>query len=95
MWRVAGVCLLLLAGCGRKAELATDPTPFRDAVHAYLASKSMDMKVAEFRTLSVTGDNAQANIALEQAEGAAGVKVRWAFWFQRQNGAWVVSRHQQ
>jgi hypothetical protein len=88
-------CLALVAGCNRKAALAADPAPFRDAVHAYLADKSMDMKVAEFRTLTTAGDRAEADIALEQAEGAAGWKVRWHFWFERQGGRWAVTRHQQ
>ena len=90
------VCgLLLLTGCGKRAALAADPAPFQQAVHAYLADKSMDMKVAEFKTLTVTGDQAEAEIALEQAEGAAGVKVRWKFWFDRKNNVWTVLRHQQ
>ena len=89
------LCLFLLAGCNRKASLATDPAPFRDAVHAYLASKSMDMKVSEFRTLTTTGDRAEAEIALVQSDGAAGWKVRWRFWFERHDGRWTVARHQQ
>lgn len=91
----AAACLMLLAGCGRKASLAADPAPFRDAVHAYLAAKSMDMKVSEFRTLTTAGDRAEAEIALVQSDGAAGWKVRWRFWFERHDGRWAVARHQQ
>ncbi len=91
---MATLIAALVAGCGKAKAPDIDTTPFRDAVQVYLASKSMDLKVFEFKTLAVEDNNAEAEISLEHAGGMVGPKVRWRFWFERKAGKWQVSRHE-
>ena len=59
-------------------------------------SASMGMKVAEFKHLKVTGDQAEAVASMQEAEGMVGAKVRWTFRFARdKSGAWTVTEHKQ
>lgn len=90
------VCVLLALGCG-KSTPPVDPAPFKQAIHAYLDSKSMALKVYEFKELTVdgTGNSANAVVSLEHAEGMVGVKVRWKFTFARRQGKWVATSHEQ
>jgi len=88
--------LLLAVSCGGRSDVEQNTAAFQTAANSYLKSKSMDMKVASFKELSVDGNTAKAVISLEHAEGAAGVKVRWTFTFEKQNdGTWGVVSHEQ
>ena len=88
--------LALLAGGCAKPEAAVDGAVFEKAIQAYLDSRSMGMKVAEFKHLKVTGDQAEAVASMQEAEGMVGAKVRWTFRFARdKSGAWTVTEHKQ
>jgi hypothetical protein len=94
---VLGVFLaasLFCGGCGGKSE-AVDTGPFEGAVQAYLKERSMELRVAEFKSIQVKGETAEAAIALEYAGEGVGPKVRWTFWFAQKDGAWVVTQHKQ
>ncbi len=82
---------LMSAGCGDSTPQNTGP--FKQAIVDYLKRNSMDLRVQEFKTLQVKGDTAKANVSLAYAGEGVGVKVRWNFEFQLQEGSWQVTRH--
>lgn len=92
---VLNLCVLLALGCGKSAP-PVDPTPFKEAIHKYLDSRSMALKVYQFKELTVdaTGNGANAVVSLEHAEGMVGAKVRWKFTFAKQQDKWVTTSHQ-
>ena len=96
--RLLALSLSLLAsfGCSKSGPVV-DPAPFKTAIHAYLKSKSMGLKVYEFKEITVdeTGNGAKAVVSLEHAEGMVGVKVRWTFTFAKQQGKWTATSHEQ
>jgi len=95
----AGLVLAALlvpgAGCGGTGTSPADPEPFVAAVHDYLDTHHMDLRVAAVKSLTVTGDRATAEMAMEHADGMVGVKVRWRFEFTRTDRGWTVTRHEQ
>ncbi|OGV72546.1 MAG: hypothetical protein A3K19_00870 [Lentisphaerae bacterium RIFOXYB12_FULL_65_16] len=88
------VALTWLSGCGGKAE-DIDTTPFENAIQVYLKERSMELRVAEVKTIKVSGDTAEATISLEYAGEGVGAKVQWKFWFAKKDNAWVVTQHKQ
>jgi len=96
-----GLCVAIVViwvcGCGGgdKKPTAAEAAPFQSAIATYLDSKSMDLKVFDFRKLDVTDDLAEGEVSLEHAGGMVGPKVRWTFWFEKRNGTWVATRHEQ
>jgi hypothetical protein len=81
-----------LASCGKGEPVSADTAPFEAAIAAYLDSHSMDMQVAEFRSLQVEGDGARAVCKMEEKAGLyGGVGVRWTWRFSRRpGGTWEV-----
>jgi hypothetical protein len=89
----AALAAILAAGCGKSGP-ETNTVPFRQAVNEYLANKSMDMTVAEFESLEVDGDVAEAMCKLEAADDLyGGVGVHWSFTFRHEDDAWRVESH--
>ncbi len=88
-------CCPYLAGCRKPPPSSAEVQPYRIAVQAYLQQHSMGLRVAGFRELEVRGDRATAVVALQDAEGVVGVKVRWAFELERRNGRWVAVSHRE
>ena len=88
------VAVSLAGGCTRSSRIAVDTGPFEAAIGRYLKGRSLGMRVHEFKELEVTDTRAEGLVSLEHAEGGTGLKVRWRFWFLRQNGEWRVSRHE-
>ena len=86
--------LLLTAGCAKR-EAAADTAPFERAIVEYLRQKSMGLRIAQFRTLTIQDDTATAIVSLEHEEGMVGPKVRWTFAFRQQNGTWRATHHEQ
>jgi len=92
---IAGLCLVIPHGC-RKAPLSMSTIrPFQSAVEHYLAQHDMGLRVAAFRKLDAHGNHASAQVSLQDAEGAVGVKVRWTFEFEKRNGQWVAVGHRE
>jgi len=90
----AAAALVWLCGCG-KSEPPPDTGPFEKAITAYLADKSMEIKVSEFKELKVDGSSAEASASMEHAGGLVGPKVRFKFWFALDEDGWTVTGHQQ
>ena len=90
------VHLVLVIGCSKSKPVAVDTAPFEAAIVAYLDEKNMGMAIAEFKTVEITGNSATAVCSMEEASGLYGMKVQWAFTFQRAdaNANWVVARHE-
>ena len=85
----------LLAGCGGKvSEVSADTAPFEQAVAAYCESKSMDMKVVEFKSLDIEGDKATAVCSMTEKSDMYNIKVRWRFEFAKEGDAWRVERYE-
>lgn len=91
---VALLCAVLFAACNQRA-VSENTGPFREAIQSYLAGHSMDLAVKEFKSLSVEGNEATADVSLTHAGGAVGVSVRWHFRFEKQNGTWRAVSHRQ
>lgn len=86
---------LVTIGC-RASGPAVDEGPFRTAITAYLKKHSMDMRVNEFKRLTVDGTNATAQVSLKAADpDLAGPAVRWKFSFKQDGGTWAVASHEQ
>jgi len=91
---LAGTACILAPGCGKEPAAQADTQPFEQAITRYLAQKNMGMKVAEFRSLEVQGDLAQAVCRMAEASGMHNVKVTWSFEFERNaEGGWEVVGH--
>ena len=90
------VYLMLLIGCNKSEPVMVDTAPFEAAIVAYLDEKNMGMAVAEFKTVDITGNAATAVCSMAEASGLYGMKVQWAFTFQRAdaNANWVVGMHE-
>jgi len=92
---VVWICGSHLAGCRKPPLSSAEVRPYRTAVQVYLHQHSMGLRVAGFRELAVRGDRAAAVVVLQDAEGIVGVKVRWAFEFERRNGRWIAVSHRE
>ena len=94
---VAALCLaavVTVAGCGKDAPTAAETAPFEGAIKAYVASKHMEMKVAEFQSLEIEGDTATAVCKMQEAGGLYGnLSVEWTFTFgKNKSGVWQVEK---
>lgn len=92
---LAGLCLLVLSGCGAGVEI-----PQRDefdvAVRVYLEQKTMQLAIVDYLEfeLADTGRSASATISLRYSgEGVAPVKVRFRFQFEKTANGWRVASH--
>lgn len=85
---------VLLGPRGKEAVLA-DTAPFEAAISRYLEAKSMGMKVAQFKALSVHDAAAEAVCRMQEASGLHKVTVTWHFNFgRRPDGVWEVLAHE-
>ena len=84
-----------MAGCRRAPQPTVDDAPFKAAIAQYLAAKSMGMAVAEFKSLDVNGDSAEAVCRMREASAMHRVSVTWRFAFARgADGKWKVIAHE-
>ncbi len=83
----------LVTSCGKGQAISADTAPFEAAIAAYLSAHSMDMQVAECRSLHVEGDEATAVCKMEDKAGLyGGVGVTWTWQFRRRpDGTWEVA----
>lgn len=93
--RIIATALLLapvLISCGKGEGVTADTAPFEAAIASYLSAHSMDMRIAEFRSLEVEGDAATAVCKMEEKSGLyGGVGVTWTWHFARSaHGTWEV-----
>ena len=83
-----GTAVLLACGCAKKGPARAETAPFEAAIAAYLKQNNLGMKVAEFKSLTVTGDSATGTVAMQEAEGMYDLKVTWVFTFRKDKDGW-------
>ncbi len=92
---LAGLCLLVLSGCGAGVEIP-QRDEFDAAVSAYLEQKTMQLAIVDYLEfeLADTGRSASATISLQYSgEGVAPVKVWFRFQFEKTANGWLVASH--
>ncbi|MFC1497896.1 hypothetical protein ACFLS1_05410 [Verrucomicrobiota bacterium] len=77
-----------LCGCGKKALTQKETEPFKTAIVTYLKQNDMEMKVAEFKSLTIAGDTATCTAAMQEAEDLYDLKVTWGFTFHKDKDGW-------
>jgi len=86
--------LLLSYGCSETQQLTDKETkPFKNAISIYFKGKAMDMKVAKFKTLELSGDKASAKVQVQDIEGLYNIKPTWKFSFEEKSGKWIVTSY--
>ncbi|MDD5727153.1 MAG: hypothetical protein PHV59_01195 [Victivallales bacterium] len=87
------LALAISAGCSRQPKITVDTTPFEKSISVYCRSHNYGMKVKEFVSLQVNGDQAEGVAKMQEAEGTYGLAPKWRFKFARQNGKWETVSH--